>query len=227
MTLFKRWARFVLGMSLVAFGIALTARSDLGTSPISSIAYAWYKITLETRIPTLSLGVTSLVMNIVFFLIQWAIAGRRFPKVQFLQIPATFLFGAVIDFAGWVFSPIPVTTYWGRLLEVLLGSALVALGLVFELSGDILYLPGDGLVKSLNELFKLNFSTMKIVNDVTLVLLAALSSYFALRHVVGVREGTVIAALCVGWFIKFFRPFVPRVAPVKSAAKDGYVSVDA
>ena len=41
-------------------------------------------------------------------------------------------------------------------------------------------------------------------NDVILVLLALLLSYCVFHEIRGLREGTVISALCVGIFVKFW-----------------------
>ena len=48
------------------------------------------------------------------------------------------------------------------------------------------------------------FSSVKIANDVILVLLALLLSYCVFHGIRGLREGTVISALCVGVFVKFW-----------------------
>jgi len=48
------------------------------------------------------------------------------------------------------------------------------------------------------------FSSVKIANDVILVLLALLLSYFVFHGIRGLREGTIISALCVGFFVRFW-----------------------
>ena len=81
-----------------------------------------------------------------------------------------------------------------------------AFGVVFELSDGILYLPGDGLTTSFNELFKIRFGTVKILVDTTLVPLAALSSLLILGNTEGARGGRCEFRVLVGRFVKRFRP---------------------
>ena len=54
--------------------------------------------------------------------------------------------------------------------------------------------------------FKKEFGTIKICFDVTLVLLAAFGSWTMSDRIDGVREGTVIAALITGPFVRFIMP---------------------
>ncbi|MCF2592641.1 hypothetical protein I6E11_02250 [Bacteroides caecigallinarum] len=53
---------------------------------------------------------------------------------------------------------------------------------------------------------KKDFGTIKICFDVSLVLLAALGSWLLSGRIDGVREGTVIAALITGPFVRMIMP---------------------
>ena len=75
-----------------------------------------------------------------------------------------------------------------------------------EVWADLTYMPGDGLVKVIYEVSKLNFGVVKVSFDVTLVVIAMLITYFGLGEIFGqcVREGTLISALTVGIFADRF-----------------------
>lgn len=63
---------------------------------------------------------------------------------------------------------------------------------------------GEAFVLALSIVLRKPFSSMKIANDVTLVVLSCVLSYLALGYLFGVREGTILSALTVGLFVRFF-----------------------
>ena len=86
---------FIAGVIFSALGISLITKAGLGTSPITSLAF------VLTFIFPHSLGEFTMLVNTVMFLIQAALLGREFGKVQLLQLPAALLFSACID--GWMY----------------------------------------------------------------------------------------------------------------------------
>ncbi|KAB7788390.1 hypothetical protein [Bifidobacterium cebidarum] len=87
----KRLASMLVGLAIESFGIALITKSNLGTSPISSIAWV---VTL--KYPWISFGVTTFAMNAIFVLIEVILLRRDFHAVQYLQLAVTFWFAAAI-----------------------------------------------------------------------------------------------------------------------------------
>jgi len=59
------------------------------------------------------------------------------------------------------------------------------------------------MVFALSRRFKTEFGRMKVVFDVTLVSSAVVASILMFGGLVGVREGTIFAALAVGHIVRF------------------------
>ncbi|MGN0931042.1 MAG: YitT family protein [Thermoguttaceae bacterium] len=208
----KRVALCAFGICLVSFGVALTASSNLGTSPISSVAWVAHCVSIESDyLPQLTFGTTTLLLNLLFFFVQWAIQGRAFGKLQFLQIPCTFVFGVLIDLSMALCAYLPASFYPLKVMEVVVGCAFVAMGLACEFAADVLYLPGDGVVKTLANAIKLKTGVMKITFDAFLTVSAALISFLLIAKVVGIREGTLISAFAVGFFLRLFQPTLDKL----------------
>ena len=208
----KRVALCALGILLVSFGVALTASSNLGTSPISSVAWVAHCVSVESDyLPRLTFGTITLMLNLLFFFVQWAIQGRSFGKLQFLQIPCTFLFGILIDLSMALCAYLPASYYPLKVMEVVAGCAFVAMGLACEFAADVLYLPGDGVVKTLANAIKLKMGVMKITFDAFLTVSAALISFLFIAKVVGIREGTLISAFAVGFFLRLLQPTLDKL----------------
>ena len=210
-TTFPRYLCFFIGMSCVAFGVAITANASLGTSPISTIAYVAHRIAgLKELQPAWAwtLGATSFVLNVVFFIAQCLMERGGFFRRQIWQLPATFVFGAEIDLFRALVGDF--TPYWAKLAATFFGAFVVALGILWELAGDVLYLPGDGMVNSIAKALKTPFGITKTCFDVSLTAISVVAPLAIAREIVGVREGTLIGAVMVGQFARLMRPLVPK-----------------
>lgn len=86
------------------------------------------------------------------------------------------------------------------------GPPLLAVGIVCQVHSDFLCVPGDALVKTVAQTFKLRLSRIKTAFDATLVLAALLVSWALLRRIEGVREGTVFGVFLVGWLVGLALP---------------------
>lgn len=80
--LIKRYIVFIIGLFFAGIGVAFTKRSDLGVSPISSVANV-----MSIKFPVMSMGSWLIIWNCVLILAQIIILRRDFKLYQLLQIP--------------------------------------------------------------------------------------------------------------------------------------------
>lgn len=116
------------GMAVHTLGIALITRADLGTTPISTLP-----LTLSA-VMGVTLGTSTFIINIAFFLSQIVMLGSRFERRQWLQLPSVLLFSAMIDAWMAVLSRVPVegaVACWSASLLANVVIAAAAVGLVF------------------------------------------------------------------------------------------------
>ena len=196
----KRYGLLVIGLFFAALGVALTKRGELGVSPISSVANV-----LSYQFTDLTLGSWLILWNCVLILGQILLLRRNFQPIQFLQIPLSFLFGWFTDFGMWLVSFLPVQVYAVRLLMVLAGTVVLGFGITLSVIADQIMNSGEAFVKAISDVTHQEFGTIKVVFDISCVLIALiLSLLFFEGAIVGTREGTIIAALCTGFVVKFF-----------------------
>lgn len=196
----KRYGLLVIGLFFAALGVALTKRGELGVSPISSVANV-----LSYQFTDLTLGSWLILWNCVLILGQILLLRRNFQPIQFLQIPLSFLFGWFTDFGMWLVSFLPVQVYAVRLLMVLAGTVVLGFGITLSVIADQIMNSGEAFVKAISDVTHQEFGTIKVVFDISCVLVALiLSLLFFEGSIVGTREGTIIAALCTGFVVKFF-----------------------
>ena len=193
------------GLILISFGVALTTKAGLGTSPISSIPY-----TLSLILPGLSMGTWLILFSIVLVLIEIILLKGKMPAKSWIsQLLISFPVGWLIDAAMWLLTPFNPELYLVKVLTVILGCVIIALGAYLCVSASLLVLPGDGFVQVLAQVTGKSFGGVRVISDTTQILIAAVLCLIFLHALVGVREGTIIAAILVGSIVKIFARILP------------------
>ncbi len=158
-----RYGISTLGLIIVALGVGISIKSNLGISPPSCPPTI-----LNLRWTGISVGTFTWMMHLVFIATQALILGKSF-KLRFLmQIPAAFVFGYMCDAAIWLFDAIsnPATNYAVQVLLSLASVVITAIGIKLEVVGKGWILAGDQIVVVLADALRKPFSTMKIIVDV-------------------------------------------------------------
>ncbi len=205
---------FIVSLFISGLGVALAKRGELGVPPISSVANV-----LSLKFDFLTLGNWLIVWNCVLILGQVLIRRRTFEPIQLLQIPLSFLFGYFTDFGMWIFSFFDTSLYPIRLMFVLLGTAVLGFGISLSVIADVIMNSGEAFVRDLADAVHKDFGNVKIIFDICCVISSAvLSLFFFDFQPVGIREGTIIAAVCTGLFVKLF--IKPLRSPVEKMLND-------
>ncbi|HJB15098.1 MAG TPA: YitT family protein [Candidatus Blautia excrementipullorum] len=192
----KRYLLLLAGLAVMAFGVAFSIKASLGTSPISSVPY------VVSLFSPLTVGTATIIMHCVFILLQILILRRKYHLIQLMQLPVAFFFGYLTDFGVWAVQSIDCHTYWQQWLICLIGILLVAAGVSLEVKAGVVVLAGEGVVLAICKVLPIKFGYMKVLFDVTLVVIACILSLVFTGHLQGVREGTVAAAIMVGLIAK-------------------------
>lgn len=211
--LLGRYLTFFAGVVCSALGIALITLAGMGTSAVSSLAYV-----LTFVFPGISLGCFSFLVNCVMLGGQALLLRRRFPLIQLLQIPATFVFSICIDLWMELAAPLVPSAYGGRWVVLLLGCTFLGLGVALEVVPNVLILPCEGFVRTCSQVFGWEFGKTKTGYDLTMVAAALAVSLLCLGSVHGLREGTVVCALTVGSISRFFCRRIERLLEGRTAA---------
>ena len=212
-TLIKRYFFFILGLIINSFGVAFITKSTLGTSQISSIPYV-----LSLKFTNLSFGQTTFIFNMLFILIQLLILKKDFHPIQFLQVLANILFSFFIDISMLVLAWLNPQTLTLRILSLLIGCAILAIGISVEVAPDVIKVPGEGIVHAISRVSGIEFGKVKIRFDVTLIIMATLLSFLFFHKLNGIGLGTIISAVLVGPMISFVNRYLPGIGKIRSLA---------
>ena len=196
----KRYGLFIISLWFSALGVAITKCGSLGVSCISSVPNV-----LSLRFTALTIGGWTFLWNTLLVLCQIALLGKRFQKIQLLQIPLSFLFGWFTDVAMLLAVKIPVNSYAMQLVMVVAGVAVLAFGITLGVIANVVLNAGEGIVKALADVSGKEFGFVKMRFDAVCVILSlAISLVTFGGKIVGVREGTLIAAFLNGTMVKWY-----------------------
>lgn len=208
----RRFLIMLFGMFVTALGLAICVESDLGISPLTTLAY-----TLNNVVPSISLGTFTFLQHLMFFVLMVLVLRRDFRPYQLLQIPCSFLFGMFLDFWESLLSGCAPSFYAARFILLLLGCVVVALGFSLVFTSRVPLEANTAFLNAVSMRTRKPYGTLKLISDVIIVCIAAVVGLLFLRTVVGIREGTVVAALIIGpiagffnrrlvWLERFFTP---------------------
>ena len=194
----KRYIVFLIGLFINSLGVSLVTKADLGTSPISSIPYV-----LSLNFP-FTLGQFTIAFSLLLILIQLTILRRNFKMEHLLQIPISILFGYFIDLTMMLLFFVNPESYISSVAYLLIGCLVLGFGVYTEVLANVAMLPGESFVRAVSSTWKTEFGSTKVAFDVSLTVIAAALSLIFSHRLNGVREGTVIAALLVGFIARLF-----------------------
>ncbi len=196
--LLKKASVFLVGLYFISIGIVFSVHANLGVTPISSLPYVYDLAT------PLTLGQAMIILNLAMMALQILLLRRAYRLYQLVQFPLIFLFGLFIDMNVGLFDWVSVHGYLAELLLCLASCLVIGFGVFLQFKADLTFLPVEGVAWAISRKFHTEFSKIKICIDATMVGISLVSSLVLLPHIEGVREGTILAVLAVGYSVKVY-----------------------
>lgn len=192
-TLLNRLVCYFIGLFIMTAGIAISVKSNLGVSPVSSIPYTL------TRCWGIEMGKATILFHCVLVLLQVLILRRNFKLKSLFQIPVGIVFGYFTTLCNYLmtFAPTPENIII-RICMVLISVVLVAIGIFFYLPANIMPLAGEGVMQAVSDVTKIAFPKVKVSFDITMVIISLITCLIILHDLGSVGLGTIIAAVLVG-----------------------------
>ena len=187
---------YFIGLFIMTIGIALSVKSNLGVSPVSSIPYTM------TCVWGIEMGKATILFHIVLVVIQILLLRKNFKPVQLLQVLVGIVFGYFTTFCNYMVSFLPTPHNLAiRLVMVLASTVFVAFGIFLYLPADLIPLAGEGCMQAVSSVTHIEFSKVKTGFDCTMVLVSAITCLTLLHSLGSVGAGTIIAAILVGTLV--------------------------
>lgn len=207
----KRLVLFFIGMTIIQFGVALFLKTNIGSDPMTvftqGLANTLDKTAFrDTAIVKMIAGtnvVTPGVANMIILVILTAIillVERH--RINIGTVICVIGVGPIIDLGVKVISYFPVENcnLIVKMILVLLGCFIIALGFAVLSASNIGVAPNDIVPFIIQDITKAQYRTVRIIMDAILLI-----GGFFLGGVVGI--GTVISMFAIGSFIQLLLPY--------------------
>jgi len=190
-----RYAMFVLGLFIGAFGCVLMIKANLGVSP-----WDVFHIGLQKTFG-LTIGLWSQIVGVIVIFLSFVLAKIKPTFGMFLNM---ICFGLFLDMFLWMNIIPEVEGIVQRVLMLLTGLLVSAVGIGMYLSPRLGAGPRDSFMLAMNERMGWSIQRVRLIIEVSVLLAGA-----ALGGPVSV--GTVLVAVLTGPLIQRTIPFWQQV----------------
>lgn len=197
---FTRVIIYLNGLCILALGLTLSTKADLGVSPIIAISFSVSQLTgAKFGDMTFLLYAAFVLIEIVLHLLP----GKRSPEdrkkavlVDISQILLSIVFTMILNVLS---ARIPAAGSMAARVAVLLVSVvLVGTGAAVTLDMRLIANPGDGLVQAISDRTGISLGLTKNIVDITCVTITCITTMAVSHHIIGVGIGTVVAMVGIG-----------------------------
>ena len=200
-----RWSVYLLGLIFLAFGIALSIKTSLGISPISSVAFS------ISEIWHINLGVMNFAVYAVFVVAQFAMRGKNSRVIDLLQLVVSFIFSWAL---AWIVAGISYNaadhSFWENIVLLVVATVFIGIGVSASLQMKLIPNPGDGIVQALAELTKWEQGFAKNMFDIGCVCFTTAMGLLFAGKPIGIGVGTVVSMLGAGRVVALTNRFVMK-----------------
>lgn len=196
----RNYLLFIIGLFIASFGVALSTKAGLGTSPVASVPYS-----VSLALPILSFGGWLNVWSILQISVQVLLLRRRCKPVEIvIQTVLALTYGYMTDFSCGLLSGVEMTSYFEQLIFMILSCLVLGFGIWVQFMGGVAMLPGEAMNRAISTVTGRKYENIKVLFDVIYIVVAVVICLVAIGRLSGVREGSVIAAVAIGNIIKIY-----------------------
>ena len=213
--LIKRLILFFIGMSIIQFGVALFLKTSIGSDPFTVFTEGLATVLDKTVLKDFSIvqmiagraevtpGVANMIILIVLFIGILIVDMKRIKIGTLICVVGV---GPIIDLGVKAVSyfPIDSANIFVKMLLVLLGCFIIAVGFSIISASDIGVAPNDIVPFIIKDKLNCQYRWVRIGFDATFLIIG-----FIFGGTIGV--GTIIAMLATGPFIQLLLPYGKKV----------------
>lgn len=203
----KRIAIYCLGLFIVAMGISLSVKSNLGVSPVNSLPY------IMSLIFGIELGLCVTLVFISMIVVQILILRKEFKIYDTLQVFCASLFGYFVTLANIVFSSLTPEHYIVRIIYLLISIVMIGIGIYIYLQANLIPLPAEGVVMALKKKTVFQFHNIKVGFDLTMVIASLVISLLFFQKIHGIGVGTILASIFIGKVVGVVPRILEKITP--------------
>ena len=201
--LFRGEAALPVALVIDSFGVVLMLYSAAGISAISSVPYAFSEV-----FPALSLGTWTYIFQGLLVL-SLMIMRKKFVPSYLFSFVVGFVFGELLDLHELWINILPDGLAW-RIAWFVISYVLLSVGIAISNRCGLPIVPTDLFPRELSDITKVVYPKIKIIFDVSCLVVTAALTFFGLGHIEGLGIGTVLAAFTMGKAVGLCGDFLDR-----------------
>ena len=189
---------YILGLSVLALGVAFMEKADFGVSMVVAPAYVLYRA-ISPTLPFFTFGMAEYCFQ-ALLLITLFILLRRFRLSFLFSFVTAVIYGLLLDVFMALIRPLSFDSFGVRIVGFIAGMLLSSLGVSLEFHTYIAPSVYELFVKVMSEHTKIPIHRFKSGYDAASFLLGIVLSFvfFGFGRFVGVRLGTVVCTILNG-----------------------------
>jgi Predicted membrane protein len=205
---------YLLGMLILALGLTLNTKADLGVSAIISVPYC-VSLILGTNF-----GDMTFIMYVVLVAAQFVIKGKDRKLADLLQLVLSLVFTRFLNIFGSLIPSAP--DHFGLKLAVLSAAlVLTGTGAAMSVNARLIPNPGDGIVAAVSDRTGRDLGFVKNCVDLACISITITIGLIAEQSLIGVGIGTVLSVIFVGRCVWLYNKlFSRRVAALSGLDKE-------
>lgn len=197
---------YLLGLVILALGVALMEKADLGISMVVAPAYL-----ISLKVSFLTFGMAEYTLQAVL-LVFTCLVLRQFKLSYCFSFVTAVIYGVILDGWMWTLRDVVAATLSVRIPLYLLGMLLCSMGISMLFHTYLAPEVYELFVKEVSKKYHKDINKFKIAYDCTSCAIAVVMSFLFFHSLRGVGIGTVICALVNGMIIgqcsKFFEKYI-------------------
>ena len=166
---------WLFGIILVALGVSICSKADLGVSMIAAPAFIVHEA-LITLLPGISVGVTEYIIQ-GLLLILLCLIVRRFDWRYLLAFAVAVLYGYTLDLFLWILGGVTFQAVWLRWVMLIVGDTVTALGVACFFRTYMPLQVYELFVAELSARFGFVITKVKLCFDMALLALSLLLAF--------------------------------------------------
>ncbi|WP_067566166.1 YczE/YyaS/YitT family protein [Nocardia acidivorans] len=195
----RRSVTYIAGIYILTLGLSLAVRAGIGISPQSSLTR-----TMTLVIPSLSQGTFNLILEVIMLIPTFLIRPRAFRARSLLSLVPALILASLLDFNLGLTEGIRFGAYPANVALLFWADAMLAFGLFLMIRANLVLMPIDLFVNTIQQRTGRKWGNIKTVFDCTLLALSAGIGLLFLGAPHFIREGTLINAVLVGQYVKLY-----------------------
>lgn len=201
---------YVIGIVILALGVAFMEKPDFGVSMVVAPAYILH-LKISQTYSFFTFGMAEYTLQAVVLIIM-IIVLRRFKVSYLFSFLTAVIYGLILDQCMVLVSHINMDTMALRILYYIIGMLLCSMGISLLFHTYIAPEVYELFVKEISAKYKWNIHHVKTCYDICSCLVGVILSFifFGFGVFRGVKLGTIICALINGTLIGFCSKFLEK-----------------